>query len=87
MRTKNCGRSSLTSNQVAALNHAGFCFAKSTKERMDQTYDALAAYKSEHGNLLIPQSHVGLGRVVQNLRAARKNLQKGQASTLTDDYI
>ena len=25
--------------------------------------------------------------MVQNLQAARKNLQKGQASTLTDDYI
>ena len=87
MRKQNRDKSSLSSNQVAALNHAGFRLSKSSKERMDQTYDALAAYKSKHGNLLIPQTHVELGKVVQNLRALHKNLREGKASTLTDDYI
>ena len=87
IRKQNRDRSSLSPDQLAALNHVGIHFAKSSEEQKDQIYEALVAYKNEHGNLLVPQTQEMLGKVVMNLQAVHKIYQNGEETTLTNEYI
>jgi len=74
-------RSRLTEDQIARLDEIGFVWDVYTT-RWEEMYEQLVAYKTEHGDCLVPQKQGSLGTWVSSLRTANTRVTEDQRRRL-----